>query len=235
MKITLEQHAGVTVLRDDLLPGGTKACFMGEILRPGFPCYVYATPVYGAFQIALAEYCREHGKSAVLFCAKRNDPHENTLRAKAAGARVMQVPYGYLSNVQAKAKRWCAENGGQYLEFGGQGETAVQRIAERARAVFAELGRVPDEIFLAVGSGTLLQGVELAAAGTDCRITGVCVGAEYNAATGQNTRLIKYPLPFDKPAKTLAPFKTSRNYDLKAWEVCRKQSGPGLVLFWNVF
>ena len=68
------------------------------------------------------------------------------------------MPYGYLSNVQAKARAFCKENGGQYLEFGGDSEIAVQRIAERAKRVFAELGRVPDEIFCAVGSGTLLRG-----------------------------------------------------------------------------
>ena len=234
MKITIEQHNGVSVLRDDLLPGGTKACFIGELLDTAFDCHVYASPVYGAFQIALAEYCRANNRRAVVFCAKRNDPHENTLRAKAAGARVLQVPYGYLSNVQAKARRFCDENNGQFLKFGGGEEIAIQRIAERARAVFAELGGVPDEIFCAVGSGTLLKGIERATADSGCKITGVCVGAEYMGG-GQNTMLIKHPLPFEKPAKGSAPFKTSRNYDLKAWEVCLKRKGGGLVLFWNVF
>lgn len=235
MKITIERHNGVNVLRDDLLPGGTKACFIGELLDPAFDCHVYASPVYGAFQIALAEYCRENNRRAVIFCAKRGQPHENTLRAKAAGARVLQVPYGYLSNVQAKARRFCGENNGQYLKFGGGEEIVIQRIAERARAVFKALGGVPDEIFCAVGSGTLLRGIERAANGTPCKITGVCVGAEFTGSHSGNTRLVKYPLPFDKPAKGIAPFKTSRNYDLKAWEVCLKNRGGGEALFWNVF
>ncbi len=233
MKITIEQHNGVSVLRDDLLPGGTKACFIGELLDTSFDCHVYASPVYGAFQIALAEYCRANGRQSAVFCARRNEPHENTLRAKAAGARILQVPYGYLSNVQAKARTFCRENNGQYLEFGGDSEIAIQRIAERAQKVFAELGRVPDEIFCAVGSGTLLRGIERAAAGR-CKITGVCVGAEYKGSE-QNTTLIRYPASFEKPAKINAPFKTSRNYDLKAWEVCLKRRGAGLALFWNVF
>lgn len=235
MTITIERHNGVSVLRDDLLPGGTKACFIGELLDPAFDCYVYASPVYGAFQIALAEYCRQHNRKAVIFCAKRNEPHENTLRAKAAGARVLQVPYGYLSNVQAKARRFCEENNGQFLKFGGGEEIAIKRIAERARAVFAELGGVPDEIFCAVGSGTLLRGIERATAGARCKITGVCVGAEYKDEKGANTILVKYPAPFERAARSLAPFKTSRNYDLKAWEVCIARNNGGEVLFWNVF
>lgn len=235
MNITIEQHNGVNVLRDDLLPGGTKACFIGELLDQSFDFHVYASPVYGAFQIALAEYCRQHNRRAVIFCAKRGEPHENTLRAKQAGARVLQVPYGYLSNVQAKARQFCRENNGQYLEFGGRHEVAVQRISERAKAVFEKIGRIPDEIFCAVGSGTLLQGIERATEGGKCKIIGVCVGAEYKDAIGKNTALVKYPLPFEKPARAAAPFKTSRNYDLKAWEVCLARHNGGDVLFWNVF
>lgn len=235
MKITIERHSGVNVLRDDLLPGGTKACFIGELLNPAFDCHVYASPVYGAFQIALAEYCHEHNRRAVIFCAKRNEPHENTMRAKEAGARVFQVPYGYLSNVQAKARVFCRDNNGQYLKFGGGEDIVIQRIAERATAVFNELGRIPDEIFCAVGSGTLLRGIEKAVAGTKCKITGVCVGAEFKGVPLLSTRLIRHPLPFEKPGKGSAPFKTSRNYDLKAWEFCLKNNGGGDVLFWNVF
>lgn len=235
MKITIERHYGVNVLRDDLLPGGTKACFIGELLKPGFDYYVYASPVYGAFQIALAEYCRVQKRRAVIFCAKRNTPHENTLSAKAAGARVLQVPYGYLSNLQAKARAFCNENNGQYLEFGARGELAVQRIAKRAAQVFAALGHIPDEVFCAVGSGTLLAGIERATHGTACKITGICVGAEYKHEIQENTRLVKYPAKFDVPSKISAPFKTSRNYDLKALEYCLKMRGAGSVLFWNVF
>lgn len=235
MKITIEQHQGVSVLRDDLLPGGTKACFIGELLNPAFDCHVYASPVYGAFQIALAEYCRANGRNAVIFCAKRNEPHENTLKAKAAGARVLQVPHGYLSNVQAKARAFCSENNGQYLAFGAGVEIAIQRISERAANVFAEIGGVPDEVFCAVGSGTLLAGIERAAQGSQCKITGVCVGAEHKGRVSENTVLVKYPAPFERPSKAKAPFKTSRNYDLKAWEYCLKLRGGGSVLFWNVF
>lgn len=235
MNITIERYNGVYVLRDDLLPGGTKSCFIGELLNPAFDCHVYASPVYGAFQIALAEYCRANNRQAVVFCAKRGKPHENTLMAKAAGARVFQVPYGYLSNVQSKAREFCKQNNGQFLTFGAREEIAIERIAERAGAVFAALGGVPDEIFCAVGSVTLLAGIERAVVGTGCRVMGVCVGAELKVPVAQNTSLIRYPLPFEKPARINAPFKTSRNYDLKAWEFCLKMKKGAAVLFWNVF
>lgn len=55
--ITIEQHFGVNVLRDDLLPGGTKSILMPSIIGDSLE-YVYASPVYGGFQIALSEYCK---------------------------------------------------------------------------------------------------------------------------------------------------------------------------------
>ena len=80
-----------------------------------------------------------------------------------------------------------------------------------------------------------MRGIQRAASRTPCKITGVCVGAEFKGEVGRNTLLVKYPAPFERPARFSAPFKTSRNYDLKAWEVCLKRKGEGLVLFWNVF
>ena len=56
--ITIEPHFGIKVLRDDLLPGGTKSILMTSIIGEAEE-YVYGSPVYGGFQIALAEYCNQ--------------------------------------------------------------------------------------------------------------------------------------------------------------------------------
>ena len=55
--ITIEQYKGVNVLRDDLLKGGTKSILMPSIIGDDLE-YVYASPVYGGFQIALSAYCK---------------------------------------------------------------------------------------------------------------------------------------------------------------------------------
>ncbi len=78
--ITLEKHNGVIVLRDDLLPGGTKSILMDKILDEAYSEYVYASPVYGAFQIALSIWCKNNNKKATIFCAKRNELHPNTIK-----------------------------------------------------------------------------------------------------------------------------------------------------------
>lgn len=56
--LTLEKHKGITVLRDDLLTGGTKSILMPSIISDSDE-YVYASPVYGGFQIALFAYCQK--------------------------------------------------------------------------------------------------------------------------------------------------------------------------------
>jgi hypothetical protein len=55
--IVIEKHKCVNVLRDDLLPGGTKSILMPSIIGDSLE-YVYASPVYGGFQIALSAYCQ---------------------------------------------------------------------------------------------------------------------------------------------------------------------------------
>ena len=45
--ITIEKHNNVYVLRDDLLPGGSKSILMNHILDPNYDEYIYASPVYG--------------------------------------------------------------------------------------------------------------------------------------------------------------------------------------------
>ena len=228
----IENHHNTYVLRDDLLPGGTKSVFMDKILDQSKDCFVYASPVYGGFQIALSAYATSIGKKAAIFCAKRKDPHTNSLKAKAAGGDVYQVPYGYLSNCTAKAREYAAQNNGQLVEFGANYPAAINAIAERMKAVTVELGREPDEIFCAIGSGTLFKGI---IKGTEtAKITGVMVGADFTEALPARCSILKYHKPFAAESKASAPFPSCANYDLKAWEYCQKYRGKGVVLFWNV-
>lgn len=49
----IERFGKILVVRDDLVPGGTKARVLPDLLRGGQE-YVYASPAYGYAQIALA-------------------------------------------------------------------------------------------------------------------------------------------------------------------------------------
>lgn len=231
-KIVLQEYEGVIVLRDDLLLGGTKSIFIEDLLNPNKSEYVYATPVYGGFQIALAGVCKRIGKQAVIFCAKRKIPHKNSLTAKAMGAKVYQVPYGYLSNVQSKAKKYCNQNDAQYLTFGADSPLAINAISKRMQAVIRQIGQEPDLIYCAIGSGTLVKGI---IKGTkNAKVCGVMVGKECTLKH-ERLKIIKYPKAFEKISKCQSPFPSCENYDLKAWELLLKTRGKNdNIFFWNV-
>jgi hypothetical protein len=228
----IKDHYGIKVVRDDLLPGGTKSILMPLIDDPAITEFVYASPVYGGFQIALAMYCKRVGKRATIFCAQRNSKHANTLKCIEHGANVIEVPYGYLSVVEKKAREYCNKPHIKKIVFGASTHENKLLIAERVKQVIELLGKEPDEIWCAVGSGTLISSI-LMAVSPNVKVVGVQVGADFKAMS-PNLTIIKYSKPFDKESKIKVDFPSTPNYDLKAFEVCLKQKGDGTILFWNV-
>lgn len=107
------EHLGINVVRDDLFPGGTKARFLPHLFE-GANELVYASPCEGGAQTAIAHTAAKLGKRATIFVAKRKVPHDRALEAKRLGAKIMQVPVGYLKVVQARAKEYCAGPGQLY-------------------------------------------------------------------------------------------------------------------------
>lgn len=228
--IKIETHFGIKVLRDDLLAGGTKSILMPSIIGDSDE-YVYASPVYGGFQIALSEYCKTVGKKATIFCAKRKEMHPNTKQCLNAGANVIEVKCGYLSVVEKHARDYCQQTGAIKLEFGANTRENKILIGNRVRQVIKEIGHEPKYIFCAIGSGTLVESILQAT--ITAKNYGVVVGKEY---TNEHERLtiLKHHLNFDKESKFVAGFKSMPNYDLKAFEYCLKYKQSDDVLFWNV-
>lgn len=231
--VLIESHDGINVLRDDVLPGGTKSILLKEILPPAYEEYIYASPVYGAFQVALTLFCQNAGKTAVIFCAKRKTEHQNTRLCREAGAKVIELPAGYLSVLEHHARKYEAENKKAYkIHFGAYYPESLKLIADRTKQVIRELGDEPDVIFCAIGSGTLVQGILLGT--SKCIVHGVAVGKEY-ADTHERLVVHRYHLPFEKVSRSKCSFPSTPNYDLKAWEYCLRYSPRDKkILFWNV-
>jgi len=238
--MVVELHNGVHVLRDDLLPGGTKSVILNQILDKSIDEWIYASPVYGGLQIALSDWCKQNRKKATIFCAKRNHPHPNTDRCQQLGAKVIQVPYGYLHVVQNRAATYCKEtDGSKLIPFGLDLPESRVIIADRMRELNQRLGGEPDEIWCALGSGILLEGLVM---GTErARINGVQVGKPYDIGVKRfmkgfdRVRIHKHHLPFEKDSTYETAFQSMANYDRKAWEYCNLYKSVGNVLFWNVY
>jgi hypothetical protein len=224
----VEEHGGVLVVRDDLLPGGTKMrAILPLIERTPAGEFVYPSPAYGYAQVALAHCARMTGRAATVFTAKRATPHPLTRAAHDAGAKVVMVPYGYLSNVRAKARAYAEKTGAALVPFGVEDEAAKEAIAAAASG----LGLRPREVWTVAGSGVLSRALQRA--WPDAEFHAVVIGKE-GSDIGRARRW-RSPYRFEQACKPAErpPFPSSPWYDAKAWRFIARHAGPG-ALFWNV-
>jgi len=217
------EHAGILVVRDDRTPGGTKARVIHRLFDERRE-YVYASPVQGFAQIALAHAAREHGKQATVFSARRKQLHVRTFAAARAGARIVQVSPGYLNVVQKRARDYCGVSGARLLPFGLDCREMIDGIADLARS----LGLSPAEVWSVAGSGVLTRGLQIA--WPNARFHAVQIGRKPNIG---RAKLYVAPEAYEDPAKVPPPFPSCDNYDAKAWRFIKQHASPG-ALFWNV-
>lgn len=237
--IVLETHQGVEVLRDDLFPGGSKARFIPYLIE-GAKEVVFGGPYCGGAPFALATIGARLGIKVTLFYAKRKRErwHKRQVAAEALGSKIVEVPAGYLTNVQAKARRYAEEVGARFLPLGFDvPEAAVpfrQVMAVVREAFFLKTGGLPDQVWCATGSGMLARNLGLAF--PESQVFGVSVGLASRhdkQSYPPNVTLHQCSYDFGDECKSVAPFPCCPNYDRKAWERCRIAS-KGKVLFWNV-
>lgn len=221
----IQEHNGIFVVRDDLISGGTKARAL-PVLLSGADEFVYASPVYGYAQIALAHCAAQMGKKSTIFCARRKQPHARTMEAYRAGANVFQVDCGYMTVVKKRAKDYCRERGAKLLPFGLDDPrfvAALSAIVDRAMS-----GRDVREIWCAAGSGVLCRAIERAL--PLARVNAVRVGSE---PTVGRAKVWLAPERFEQDAQERPPFPSCSNYDAKVWRFIKRNASPG-AYFWNV-
>jgi hypothetical protein len=220
----VREHAGILVVRDDLIPGGTKTRVLPPFLT-GAEEFVFHSPAYGYAQIALAHCCRLLGLRATVFVAKRTHYHPRTQEAQRAGAHIVEVPHGRMSVVKARAREYCALHGAHLFPLGFDVPGFAEAIADVARSVPVR----PREVWVTAGSGALARG--LALAWPEARLCAVRIGMEPRLPRW--TMIYRAPERFEDQALERPPFPSCSNYDAKAWQFIRRHAEPG-ALFWNV-
>lgn len=218
------------VVRDDLVPGGTKAAVLPLVFerRRVSDRVVYGSPAQGAAQVAIAAACHATGREFVIFTAERKKPHPMTQAAMNLGASVMWIPHGFQTVVQARAREWCARNEYELLPLGLPWREMEQEIALRAVRASAQMLHPPREVWCTAGSGTLSRALQ--DAWPDATHYAVQVGMTPKT---RNAFVIKSERKFAQKAKTTPPFPSNPWYDAKAWELFHKYHSDG-ALFWNV-
>lgn len=227
----LERYGQIWVVRDDLLPGGTKRRFLAPFLatRPEVTQWVYASPRVGYAQVALAHACRDLQRTAVVVIPK--GAHTSlTEEALALDATIIEVPMGYLSHIQHVAATYAAQTpGAQLLPFGLD---HPEVIAEATRVAQA-LPYTPTEVWSCISSGVLSRGLQ--AAWPTIPVYGVGVGHQTTPEEQGRAVLYRSPYKFAQrcPAREKPPFPSSAYYDAKVWSFLVRHATPG-ALFWNV-
>lgn len=222
----IEVHNGFRIVRDDLIPGGTKRRVVSLLLDDRHEEYVYASPRQGYAQIAIALACRDAGKRATIFLAEAAEPHPLTVRAVEAGATIIDVKMGFLKNVQSAARQYAQQKRARLLPFGLDAPVIRDGLAAVARS----LPFVPAEVWTVAGSGMLTRSLQQAWP-EPTRFHVVKVGKD-DIDTGRAT-IHRCTRSFAQNAKVFPPFPSAKNYDCKAWEFMLKYASP-MALFWNV-
>ena len=220
----IDQHNGIYVVREDLIPGGTKRRAIASLFTDNQHEYVYPSPVWGYAQVALAHAAQDHDKHATIFCAAHAVRKPLTLEAARLGAGIHEQRPGYMSVVRARAREYCHREGAQLLPFGLDDPRFIEALAAVARA----LPIVPAEVWSVAGSGVLTRALQMA--WPDAAVHAVRIGAEPNA--GRAT-VYEAPERYEDNARTPPPFPSCGNYDAKAWQFILKHASPG-ALFWNL-
>ena len=224
-----------TVVRDDLLEGGSKIRFL-PCLVAGADEVVFGGPFCGGAPVALSVLGRRSGRRVSLFYARRAVLSPRQERCRANGAVLHEVYPGYMTCVQAKARAYAAQAGALFLPLGFDVPAAEDPFVAVMRRVRRRLGGDPDEVWCCAGSGMLARCLSRAFPDSVIHAVAVGLASRHEAQEfGRNVVMHKCAYKFEQKTNALAPFPSCGHYDRKAWEVMERERGRGKsVLFWNV-
>ena len=229
-KPVIKEYNGIKVVRDDLLNGGTKrrAFTIYVKSKPEVDEFVYASPRQGYAQLSLAYACRDLGKKCTV-TVPQGERYWLTNKAVEVGANIIEVPMGYLTNIQAKAKKYCFNNGAHLIPFGGDHPIIVEAMTQTALSLDIN----PTEVWTVMSSGVLSRGLQ--AAWPNAKVYGVRIGHNTTRIEQGRAETFKSDYKFHQECKEpeRPPFPSSLTYDSKAWMFIKEHATKG-SLFWNV-
>ncbi len=236
------------VVRDDLLPGGTKQRAAGpyvrDMIRKGYKRFVYASPFSGFAQVALASVCQSLKVECIIVCERdqrRSDYafHPFSLTAREYGAKLimtedlaeaeaqtlllqdektLKIPLGFDCPI---FRNYLA------LEF----RKALKHIEHRCGPIRT--------MWMPVGSGTLVRTL-LTVLPKEARLK--CVNVRIltqedprlkAVLADPRVELFEAPVPFRDAAPEPPAIPSNLFYDAKLWSFIKQHGQTGDV-WWNV-
>ena len=226
----IKEYDGIRVVRDDLLDGGTKrrAFTVYVASRPDVKEFVYASPRQGYAQLSLAYACHDLGRKCTVTVPK-GEKTWLTIEAEKLGCNIIQVPMGYLSNIQHKARVYCEETESHLIPFGGDHPIIIEAMTRAALSLDIQ----PKEVWTVMSSGVLSRGLQNA--WPDAKVYGVQIGHNTTEEEMGRAETFRSKYTFQQECKKdeRPPFPSSLTYDSKAWTFIKEKATEG-ALFWNV-
>lgn len=230
------------VIQDGFLTGGTKQRMIAPIIKTS-SCteFVYAGPVYGYAQIALAYVAHLLGKKATLFLEKMEPRWQLTTKALEYKPKLIEMDRPiYLKKLQKEAEEYVkkvkAEKGDDYICYLSFGlYKAKDVLADQIKKALPESLKKtqPKTMWLVVGSGTVLGALYKVFPNTFFNVVQVGATVWPDQLDLSRTRLFISPQQFQHIAKYQPPYETMSTYDAKLWIFFTKYGQDGDYI-WNV-
>lgn len=248
-QLVMKDGRSIHVMRDDLLPGGSKqravVPLLREMQKQGVRKVTYASPFAGFAQVALAQGCREVGLECRLYA--EFDPtqdgcklHPYSQLAQHYGSEVIMTDD--LKSAELLSQQSVNEGfekiplGFQCALFQKYFQSAI-RIA--LKHISNNLGRAPRRIWLPVGSATLAN-TFLNVIDRDIEL--LCVDVHVLPESDPRiTQLKEFPQvrfysasqQFIERSDLQPPLPSNLHYDAKLWRFITQEGRSG-DLWWNV-
>ncbi len=213
-------QGNLTVLRDDLLPGGTKRRALTHMLKDISEDRIfYAGTVMGHGALALAHACADHGKDAHIFlCGDEEDPMVQRLRA--AGAVLHLHPPLPIAALYAITQEHAA---GGVVFPPGFDVPAFSTALARSLSTFDAAAY--SEIWTASVTGTLTRAMKTAFPETVFKTVSVVKSGKSCDFTA--------PEKYHRSAQSLPPYPSCPYTDAKIWQFARDHAALD-ALIWNI-
>jgi hypothetical protein len=213
------------IVRDDLVPGGTKQIVLRELLPElNETHFVYVASVFGKGGAALAYACAELGFKCTLFISRSNIIVPWVEDVKKLGTKIIWQDLMPVTEIEPKAWNYATQQDAFCLPLGFASEQFERILMEYARKLPFE----PKEIWCPIVSGTMAHGLEQAF--PDAKIKGVSVVKNHDyKGFGE---VFFAPEKFVRGAAIPPPYPAWPYSDAKVWRFAKKHGSDDAVI-WN--
>lgn len=230
---TVENHNGFKIIRDDLLPGGTKQRghkYIEDI--PGDGPIVYAGTYGGFCHVAIGVSCWFHKRPLVAFLAKNDYP--TNIIAKRFGVIIFEIAGATYPALKKYAMEWAESHGGTFFR-GFYDDEYEKHFTDALRVHTLEGHKFDDPLVFWLGETSAVLAKALSVIYPRAFFNLVHLGKQgYNEDLPAEKTRVWYPEEdFLEPARDPPPYPSVSLYDAKIWAIA-KANASAEDYIWNV-